>query len=154
MTDYGMLGASLSTNWVAGVLLFLSCPAATYTQTAILTLSLNPNPPRQCETLTIQWGETDLDSPLSVYLIGVSGRLVIGGPTLFQTVVNVPTRSTEWLVNANNSASVLVEVVGKGPSLLQAQEGRTGFQVLSGELPCSTTSVRRCALSYAGLAFN
>lgn len=138
-------------NSTASALILLSYPAAIYANLINLNrVSLNPNPPRQCETLTIQWGGDEAGpGPFTINVFGESTIGLHPAQTLFQTVINIPTQSAEWPVSPASGAPVVVQVLGQGSSGLQLQ-GMAGFQVLSGESHCSTAQVCSCSLFVCG----
>lgn len=110
------MGLQLSTsviiwNFLAPIIL-LSDVAATGLKARAAGLSLSPNPPVACETLTIGWPL--VDSPfysIIIHVIDVNDQTTTQtGATVTQTefeaFVFSPTASVEWQVRATGGASL------------------------------------------------
>ena len=136
MPKLSMLRARAISKSLAGTAIFLLIPARTLADD-FMNFSLSPNPPRECETLTIQWDDTE-----SLLCVQIFGRQTLSMgigriSTLFHTVVSAPTQSAEWLVSATSGDPVFVQVFGEGPSWDSPFEGGgTQLQVLPGASAC------------------
>ena len=104
------------------------------------SLSLDPNPPKACEVLTVIWSNEE-SAVVNVAVIEEGDQ---SATTLFEITVDTPTQPVEWAVGPSAGISLQIAVFagGDASSLLQA----TGVAVQSG--PCGLSVRRRLQLKY------
>ena len=69
-------------------------------------LSLDPDPPRECEPLTVRWAV----EPPAVVIVFDRSELATPPQMLFRKIVNARTGSLEWVVNAAGGASIEISL--------------------------------------------
>ena len=76
-------------------------------------LSLDTNPPQACDFLRVQWPGNNQTSPVNVTILEVQGWGA-AVQTLFETRINPPTQSIEWLVSVTRRASLEISILTGG----------------------------------------
>lgn len=125
LVTYYEMKARPSLVWTSLTLLALfSLPSTTHADEQ--GLSLDPEAPRVCDTLTVQWPPTEVPF-FSIY---VSNR--DDDQKLFRTIVDPSVTSIEWVVNATIGASAFHVAVHTPPDLHLTHYRAADFPVLPG----------------------
>lgn len=104
------------------------------------TASLNTNKHGQCTTLTVQWELANV----SFYSVEVVDKN--RGNTLFNTSVNPPTSSIQWVVAATPGAQLHL-AIHTPPNLTSKHYKAAEFQVKSGPTTCLPSVTLVCCVA-------